>query len=117
MVPGSCRGVARRITLLGDPTTISTRAQLARAAGEPNVEPVPFKAGSSDELGRALDAIGVANVGAAWLRRSCKRLASRFLAECVITAYQRSKWPESAGDGGLLRASSQVGSFVLVKRS
>jgi ABC-type uncharacterized transport system substrate-binding protein len=96
---------ARRIALLGDPTTISTRAQLARAAGELNVEPVPFEAGSSDELGRALDAIGVANVGAVnvlaspFLQASRQQIIGRMRDHRLPAIYQ---WPESAGDGGLL---------------
>src|ERR1700732_664194 len=40
---------AQRIAVLADPTTISTRAHLARAAGDLGVELVPFEAESPDE--------------------------------------------------------------------
>jgi putative tryptophan/tyrosine transport system substrate-binding protein len=50
--------------VLVDPTTLSTRAQLARAARELDVELVPFEAASPDELDRALDAIAAAKVEA-----------------------------------------------------
>jgi ABC-type uncharacterized transport system substrate-binding protein len=96
---------ARRIALLGDPTTISTRAQLARAAGELNVELVPFEAGSPDELGRVLDDIGVANVEAVnvlaspFLQVSRQQIIDRMRDQRLPAIYQ---WPESAEDGGLL---------------
>src|SRR5262245_39461820 len=96
---------ARRIALLGDPTTISTRAQLARAAGELKVEPVPFEAGSPDELGRALNAIGVAKVEAVnvlaspFLQVSRQQIIGRMRDHRLPAIYQ---WPESVEDGGLL---------------
>src|SRR6266446_3789254 len=55
---------ARRIAVLADPTTISTRAQLTRAARDLGVEIVRFEAQDPDELGRALGDIGVARVEA-----------------------------------------------------
>jgi hypothetical protein len=55
---------AKRIAVLADPTTISTGAQLASAARDLGVELVSFEARSPDEVGRALDAVAGANVGA-----------------------------------------------------
>src|SRR3984893_1222908 len=55
---------ARRIAVLADPTTISTRAQLASAARDLGVDLVPFEAQSLDEIGRALDAVAGAKVEA-----------------------------------------------------
>ena len=96
---------ARRIAVLGDPTTISTRAQLARAARELGVELVPFEAGSPDELGRVLDAIAVAKVEAVnvlaspFLQVSRPQIIGRMRDHRLPAIYQ---WPESAEDGGLL---------------
>jgi hypothetical protein len=55
---------ARRIAALADPTTISTRAQLASGARDLGLELVQFEAQSPDEIGRALDAIAIAKVEA-----------------------------------------------------
>src|SRR5580704_10096497 len=54
----------QRIAVLADPTTISTRAQLASAARDLGLELVQFEAQSPDEIGRALDAIAGARVEA-----------------------------------------------------
>jgi putative ABC transport system substrate-binding protein len=96
---------ARRIAVLGDPTTISTRAQLARAARDLHVELLSFEAGSPDELGRALDAIAVAKVEAVnvlaspFLQVSRPQIIGRMRDHRLPAIYQ---WPESAEDGGLL---------------
>jgi len=55
---------ARRIAVLVDPTTISTRPQLISGARDLGVELVWFEASDSKELGRALDAIATANAQA-----------------------------------------------------
>src|SRR5262245_51339531 len=55
---------ARRIALLIDTTTISTRSQLSKAARELGVELVPFDAQSPDEVSRRLDNIAAAQVDA-----------------------------------------------------
>src|SRR5262249_59460666 len=55
---------ARRIAVLADPTTISTRAQLESGARKLGLELVRFEAQSPDEIGRALDAITMAKVEA-----------------------------------------------------
>jgi putative ABC transport system substrate-binding protein len=96
---------ARRIAVLADPTTISTRAQLASAARELAVELVPFEAGSPDELGRALDAIAGAKAEAVnvlaspFLQVSRPQIITRMRELRLPAIYQ---WPESAEDGGLL---------------
>src|SRR3984893_17647848 len=55
---------ARRIAVLADSSTISTRAQLTSTARDLNVELVRFEAGSPDELARALDALAAAKLEA-----------------------------------------------------
>jgi putative ABC transport system substrate-binding protein len=55
---------ARRIAVLADPTTISTRAQVISGARDLDVEVVRFEARSPDEIRRALDAIAAAKVEA-----------------------------------------------------
>jgi putative ABC transport system substrate-binding protein len=96
---------ARRIAVLADSTTISTRVQLASAARELNVELVPFEAGSPDELGRALDAMAAAKVEAVnvlaspLLQVSRPQIIARMRDHRLPAIYQ---WPESAEDGGLL---------------
>ena len=96
---------ARRIAVLSDSTTISTRAQLTRAARDINVELVWFEAGSPEELGRALDAIGAAGLEAVNVLASPLLNVSRLL---IIDRMRDARlpaiyqWPESAEDGGLL---------------
>jgi ABC-type uncharacterized transport system substrate-binding protein len=102
---------ARRIAVLVDPTTISTRAQLARAARELDVELVPFEAGNPDELGRALDAIAAAKVEAVnvlaspFLQVSRSQIIARMRDHRLPAIYQ---WPESAEDGGLLAYGPRI---------
>jgi ABC-type uncharacterized transport system substrate-binding protein len=55
---------ARRIAVLADPNTISTRAQVTSAARDLGLELVRFEARSPEEIGRALDAIATAKVEA-----------------------------------------------------
>jgi len=96
---------ARRIAVLSDSTTISTRAQLTRAARDINVELVWFEAGSPEELGRALDVIGAAGLEAVNVLASPLLNVSRLL---IIDRMRDARlpaiyqWPESAEDGGLL---------------
>jgi putative ABC transport system substrate-binding protein len=96
---------ARRIAVLADPTTISTRAQLVSGARALGVELVWFEARDSDQLGPALDAITTAKVEAV-----------NVLASPVLNTFRRPiidrmrdarlpviyQWPEIAEDGGLL---------------
>ena len=96
---------ARRIAVLIDPTTISTRVQLASAARKLGVELLPFEAGNPDRLGRALDGIAAANVSAVnvlaspFLQVSRQEIILRMRDYRLPAIYQ---WPESAEAGGLL---------------
>jgi putative ABC transport system substrate-binding protein len=96
---------ARRIGVLADPTTISTRAQLTSAARDLDLELVRFEAQSPEEVSRSLDAIAAANVGAVNVLASPLLFAARHLimermrATRIPAIYQ---WPETAEEGGLL---------------
>jgi ABC-type uncharacterized transport system substrate-binding protein len=96
---------ARRMAALVDPTTISTRAQLASAAAKLSVELVLVEAGNPDQLGRALDSITAANVAAVnvlaspFLQVSRHEIIRRMHDYRLPAIYQ---WPESAEDGGFL---------------
>jgi putative ABC transport system substrate-binding protein len=96
---------ARRIAILADTTTISTRAQLASAARDLHVEPVWFEAGSPEELSRALDALTAAKVDAVNVLASPLlnfwrfQIIDRMRDARLPAVYQ---WPESVEDGGLL---------------
>jgi putative ABC transport system substrate-binding protein len=96
---------ARRIAVLADATTISTRAQLTRAGRELGLELVMFEAQSPDEIGRALDAMPAAkvealNVLASPLLNNARRLTIDRLRDHRLPAIYQ--WPETAEDGGLL---------------
>jgi len=96
---------ARRIAVLADSTTISTRAQLTNAAREFDVELVRFEAGSPDELNRALDSIAAPKVEAVnvlaspLLNVSRVQIIDRMRDARLPAIYQRA---ETAEDGGLL---------------
>ena len=77
---------AQRIAVLADPATISTRAHLARAAGDLGVELVPFEAESPDEIDRALAAIAVAKVEAVNVLASPRLNGSRGLTLHCVTS-------------------------------
>jgi len=96
---------ARRIAVLADPTTISTRAQLASGARNLGVELVQFEAQSPDEIGRALDAITMAkveavNVLASPILNAARRLIIDRMHDAHLPAIYQ--WPETVEDGGLL---------------
>jgi hypothetical protein len=59
-----CVPLARRIAVLADPTTVSTRAQVNAAGPELVVEVIWFEARNADEIDRALDGIVAAKVEA-----------------------------------------------------
>jgi putative tryptophan/tyrosine transport system substrate-binding protein len=96
---------ARRIGVLTDPTTISTRPQLASAALKLVVELVMFDAQNRDEVSRALDAITAAkveavNVLASPILTGARRMIIDRLDEARLPAIYQ--FPEAAEDGGLL---------------
>jgi putative ABC transport system substrate-binding protein len=96
---------ARRIAVLVDTTTISTRAQLVSAARNLGVELVPFEAQSPDEISRMLDAIATAKVAAVnvlaspLLNLARLQIIERMRVYRLPAIYQ---WPESGEDGALL---------------
>jgi putative ABC transport system substrate-binding protein len=96
---------ARRIAMLIDTTTISTRAQLASAARDLGVELIPFEAQSPDEISRMLDDIAAAKVDAVnvlaspLLNLARLQIIDRMRVYHLPAIYQ---WPESAEDGALL---------------
>jgi putative tryptophan/tyrosine transport system substrate-binding protein len=96
---------ARRIAVLADPTTVSTRAQITDAARDLGIEVVRFEARSRDEVGRALDAMTAAKVEALNVLASPLldllrlQIIDRVREARLPAIYQ---WPETAEDGGLL---------------
>jgi putative tryptophan/tyrosine transport system substrate-binding protein len=96
---------ARRIAVLADPTTISTRAQLASGARYLGLELVQFEAQSPDEIGRALDAITTAKVEAVNVLASpILNAARRLIIDRMYDAHLPAiyQWPETSEDGGLI---------------
>jgi putative ABC transport system substrate-binding protein len=93
---------ARRIAVLADPSTISTRAQLTSAARDLALELVRFEAQSPDEIGNALDAVASAKVDAVnvfaspILNAAHRLIIERMHNARLPTIYQ---FPESAEDG------------------
>jgi putative tryptophan/tyrosine transport system substrate-binding protein len=102
---------ARRIAVLADPSTISTRAQLTSAARDLALELVRFEAQSPDEIGNALDALASAKVDAVnvlaspILNAAHRLIIERMHNARLPTIYQ---FPESAEDGGLLAYGPRV---------
>jgi putative tryptophan/tyrosine transport system substrate-binding protein len=96
---------ARRIAVLSDSTTISTRPQLTRGARDLHLELVWFEAGNPEEVARSLDALAGAGVDAVNVLASPLLNVSRLL---IIDRMRDARlpaiyqWPESAEDGGLL---------------
>jgi putative ABC transport system substrate-binding protein len=102
---------ARRIGTLVDPTTVSTRPQLEKAAPALGVELVMFQAQSRDEIPRALDAMTAARVGAVNVLASpvlngARRLIIERLREARLPAIYQ--WPEAAEDGGFLAYGPRI---------
>jgi putative tryptophan/tyrosine transport system substrate-binding protein len=96
---------ARRVAVLADSTTVSTRTQLASAGRDLDVELVWFEAASPEELSRAVDALTAAKVEAVNVLASPLlnlwrlQIIDRMRDVRLPAVYQ---WPESAEDGGLL---------------
>jgi putative tryptophan/tyrosine transport system substrate-binding protein len=83
---------ARRIALLADSTTISTRAQLTVAARDLDVELVRFEASTPE-----VEAVNV--LASPLLNASRLQIIDRMRDARLPAIYQ---WPETAEDGGLL---------------
>jgi putative ABC transport system substrate-binding protein len=96
---------ALRIAVVADPSTISTRAQLVRAARDLGLELVWFEAQSPDEIVRAFDAIALTKIEAInvlaspLLNQQRRIIIERAEALRLPAIYQ---WPETAQDGGFL---------------
>jgi putative tryptophan/tyrosine transport system substrate-binding protein len=96
---------AQRIAVLADPTTISTREQLATAAHGIGVDLVWFEASSPDEIARAIDALALARVQALNVLASPILFANRRLIIDRVAGLQLPaiyQWPEMAEEGALL---------------
>jgi putative ABC transport system substrate-binding protein len=96
---------ARRIAVLADPTTISTRDSLVSAAHDLGLELLWFQARNPDEIGSALAAIAAAkveavNVLASPLLNFARRLTIDKMRDARLPVIYQ--WPETAEEGGLL---------------
>ena len=102
---------ARRIAVLADPSTISTRTQLTSAARDLGVELVIFEAQNPAEIGRPLDAIALAKFEAVNVLASPQLNAARHL---IIERTRNARlpaiyqFPETAEEGGLLSYGPRV---------
>jgi putative ABC transport system substrate-binding protein len=106
---------ARRVGVLADPNTVSTRPQLETAARNLGVELVFATGKDRDEINRAVDAMVAArveavNVLASPILNSFRTpIVDRMRQARLPAIYQ---WPESAKEGGLLAyGPSQVASY------
>jgi putative ABC transport system substrate-binding protein len=96
---------ALRIAVVADPSTISTRAQLVRAARDLRLELVWFEAQSPDEIVRAFHAIALTKIEAVnvlaspLLNQQRRIIIERAAALRLPAIYQ---WPETAQEGGFL---------------
>jgi putative ABC transport system substrate-binding protein len=95
---------ARRIGVLADPTTVPTVPEVEKAARDLGIDVVTRPAKNREEIGRALDAMIAARVGAVNVLASPvldghrKFIIDRVRQARLPAIYQ---WPESARDGGL----------------
>ena len=95
---------ARGIGVLADPTTVATVPQVEKAARDLGIDLVTRPAKNREEIGRALDAMIAARVGAVNVLASPvldghrKFIIDRLRQARLPAIYQ---WPESARDGGL----------------
>jgi len=102
---------ARRIAVLADTTTISTRTQLASAARDLGVELLVFEIQNSAEIGGALDAIAGARVDAVNVLASPLLNATR---QVIIERTRNARlpaiyqFPETAEEGGLLSYGPRI---------
>jgi len=102
---------ARRIAVLADPSTISTRTQLANAARDLGVELLVFEVQNPAEIGGPLDAIATARVEAVNVLASPQLNAARHV---IIERTRNARlpaiyqFPETAEEGGLLSYGPRV---------
>jgi putative tryptophan/tyrosine transport system substrate-binding protein len=96
---------ARRIGVLADPTTVRTVPQVEKVARDLGIDPVIRPVKNREEIGRALDAMIAARVGAVNVLASpVLDLLRGFIIDRVRQARLPAiyQWPETAGDGGLV---------------
>jgi len=96
---------ARRIGVLADPTTVRTVPQVEKVARELGIDLVTRPVKNREEIGRALDAMIAARVGAVNVLASPVLDGLRgFIIDRVRQARLPAiyQWPETAGDGGLV---------------
>jgi len=96
---------ARRIGILADPTTVPTVPQVEKAASDLGIDLVTRPAKNREEIGRALDAMIAARVGAVNVLGSpVLDLNHRFIIDRVRQARLPAiyQWPGTAWDGGLV---------------
>ena len=113
---------ARRIGVLADPTTVHTVPQVEKAARDLGIDLVTRHAKNREEIGRALDAMIAARVGAVNVLASpVLDLLRGFIIDRVRQARLPAiyQWPETARDGGLVAygprqtpANQQMARFV-----
>ena len=102
---------ARRIAVLADPSTISTRTQLANAARDLGVELLVFEVQNPAQIGGPLDAIATARVEAVNVLASPQLNAARHV---IIERTRNARlpaiyqFPETAEEGGLLSYGPRV---------
>src|SRR5262245_56868481 len=96
---------ARRIGVLADPTTVPTVREVEKAARDLGINVVTRPAKNREEIGRALDTMIAARVGAVnvlaspVLNQHRKFIIDRLRQARLPAIYQ---WPETARDGGLV---------------
>jgi putative ABC transport system substrate-binding protein len=96
---------ARRIGVLADPTTVRTVPQVEKVASDLGIDLVTRPVKNREEIGRALDAMIAARVGAVNVLASpVLDLLRGFIIDRVRQARLPAiyQWPETAGDGGLV---------------
>jgi putative tryptophan/tyrosine transport system substrate-binding protein len=113
---------ARRIGVLADPTTVPTVPEVEKAARDLGIDVVTRPAKNREEIGRALDTMIAARVGAVNVLASpVLNLHRKFIIDRVRQARLPAiyQWPESARDGGLVSygpgealANEQMARFV-----
>jgi len=102
---------ARRIAVLADPSTISTRTQLANAARDLGVELLVFEVQNPAEIGGPLDTIVAARAEAVHVLASPQLNAARHV---IIERTRNARlpaiyqFPETAEEGGLLSYGPRV---------
>jgi putative tryptophan/tyrosine transport system substrate-binding protein len=106
---------AHRIAVLKDPTSVTAKEyQLEPAAARLDLELVIFTVRNADEVGRALDGIAAANVGAVNVLASpmlngARPLIIDRLRDAHLPAIY--EWPETADEGGLLGYGAPIASL------